>query len=333
MSSNQMYGTKSNRVSCRVVAAFFAVLATCVAHGANAPTPTVLRFDWGNELDANVIATREEIVSKGDTQRVSRLEARFRLHAVREAGRYVLTFSNLSMTLDDQPVPQSAQPGLLGPVTGLVLSYDVAANGDFIALRDFERLQSFSERSYATQNAQRSPRTRATEQEAERAMEAGGTPEVLQLEASRTWGALVGMWAGLTMTEGKPLYSNSAVNVPIINAPVTFNAAFELVRKESCESGTRKRSCVRLRATSRPDPTELSAAIRKLKESSGSAVEPMSASDGMRVEDRFELLTDPQTLKPRWAEWIRGSDVSGFEDGKDRVQSRQSIRTRMTFDY
>ena len=44
-----------------------------------------------------------------------------------------------------------------------------------------------------------------------------------------------------------------------------------------------------------------------------------------------KVLVD--TLKPRQAEWIRGTDVSDVQDGRDRVQGRQSTRTTMTFDY
>jgi hypothetical protein len=73
-------------------------------------------------------------------------------------------------------------------------------------------------------------------------------------------------------------------------------------------------------------------AQRKLKESTGGAVESLSMN-GLQVEDRYELLTDPETLRPRWAEWVRGADIGGGAQGSDLLQSRQAIRTRMIFVY
>ncbi len=48
------------------------------------------------------------------------------------------------------------------------------------------------------------------------------------------------MWAGVTMTEGKPLTSESAVTIPVINAPLTVHSQFELVRREACTRGERE---------------------------------------------------------------------------------------------
>jgi hypothetical protein len=297
-----------------------------------APMPTLLRFDWGNELDADVFAIREEFTFKGDSERVSRLEAQFHLRAERRGDRYVLTFSELQMKLDGRPVTQNADPAMLGPITGLVLDYEIAPNGDFIGLRDFARYQAFSERSYLEQNDKLPPNERLSRQEAREHMKSTSSREVLQVAPARTWGALVGMWAGVTMTQGKPLTSDSTVTVPIINAPLTVHSRFELIRREACASGERDKNCVRLRATSRPDPTQLADASRKLKESRGGAAETLAAN-GMQVEDRYELLTEPGTLRPRWAEWVRGADIEGSEQGSELLQSRQSTRTRMIFVY
>ncbi len=79
------------------------------------------------------------------------------------------------------------------------------------------------------------------------------------------------MWAGVTLTEGKPLLSDSSVTVPMINVPLTVHSKFELVRREECVNGAKKKDCVRLRATSRPDPVQVADASRKLKESRGGA--------------------------------------------------------------
>lgn len=322
--------------------AICALLATCVAYGeskkeksapaAPTPTPTLLTFNWGRALDADVFAIREEFSFTGDSETVSRLEAQFHLHAERQNDRYVMTFSELHMKLDDKPIEESAQPAMLGPITGLVLNYDVAANGDFIGQRDFEKLQNYSERSYIEQNEKLPPEKRHSRQEVERQMKSGSSREVLQLDASRTWGALVGMWAGVTITEGKPLASEYSVTIPVINLPLTVQSRFELVRREACAKGERGQACVRLRATSRPDPTQLANASRKLKESRGGAVESLSAN-GLQVEDRYELLTEPETLRPRWAEWVRGADIESPDQGSQLLQSRQSTRTRMIFVY
>ena len=323
------------------------LLGACAAHSESAKkepakkpdkivanvTPTLLSFDWGREFDAKVFAIREEFTFTGETEQVSRLEAEFQLHAQRVGDRYMLTFADLRMKLDDKPIPENAQPAMLGPITGLVLNYDIAANGDFIGQHDFERLQAYADRSYIEQSEKLPPAQRPTQQERERAMKSGSSREVLQLEASRTWGALVGMWAGVTMTEGKPLTSNASVTIPVINAPLTVHSTFELIRREECESGARKKDCVRLRATSRPDTNQLAEARRKLKESSGGPVESFSSMNGIQVEDRYELLTDPQTLRPRWAEWVRGADIESPDQGSDTLQSRQSTRTRMIFVY
>lgn len=294
--------------------------------------PTLLHFDWGNALDADVFAIREEFVFKGDSEHVSRLEAQFHLRAERKGDRYVLMFSQLQMKLDNRPVSANAEPAMLGPIAGLVLDYDVAANGDFLGLRNFERYQAFSERSYLEQNDRLPPNQRLTRQEAQKAMKASSARDTLQVAPARTWGALVGMWAGVTMTEGKPLMSDATVTIPIIQAPLTVHSRFELVRREECASGEREKNCVRLRATSRPDPTQLADASRKLKESRGGAAETLAAN-GMQVEDRYELLTEPGTLRPRWAEWVRGADIEGSEQGSSLLQSRQSTRTRMIFVY
>jgi hypothetical protein len=302
-----------------------------VASNPNA-APTLLRFDWGREINAKVVAIREEFSFKGDSEQLSRLEAEFQLHAVREGDGYVLTFSELSMKLDDKPIPASAQPGMIGLMSGLVLNYDIAANGDFVGHHDLGKLQNFTERSYIEQNEKQPPERRATQKEAEGAMKSGSSREVLQIEASRTWGALVGLWAGVTLTEGKPLTSSASVTIPVVDVPLTLHSTFELVRHEACQSGERKPACVRLRATSRPDATQLAIAQRKLKESNGGPVESLSMN-GLEVEDRYELLTDPETLRPRWAEWVRGADIAGAEQGSNLLQSRHSTRMRMIFVY
>src|SRR3954447_23426011 len=89
------------------------LLGACAVHGESAKNeparkqekaaapnpnlpPTRLHFDWGGELNAKVFAIREEFSFKGDSENVSRLEAQFQLHAVRQGDRYVLTFSELS---------------------------------------------------------------------------------------------------------------------------------------------------------------------------------------------------------------------------------------------
>src|SRR3954467_10983050 len=77
------------------------------ATSAPASTQTLLHFDWGRELDADVFATREEFAIKGDSERISRLEAQFHVHAQRLDDRYVLTFSELRMKLDDKPIPEN----------------------------------------------------------------------------------------------------------------------------------------------------------------------------------------------------------------------------------
>jgi hypothetical protein len=299
---------------------------------APAAAPTLLTFNWGSELDADVFAVREEFSFKGDSEQISRLEAQFRLHAQRQGDRYRLVFSELRMKIDDKPITENAEPTMLGPITGLVLSYEVAANGDFISLLDIERLKSYSERSYIEQNDKLPPEKRLSPQEAEQAMRSTSSREALQVAASRTWGALVQMWAGVTMTEGKPLTSESSATIPVINAPLTVHSQFELVRREACVSGGRDLACVRLRATSRPDPTQVADASRKLKESRGGAAESLAAN-AMQVEDRYELLTEPGTLRPRWAEWVRGADIEGSEQGTGLLESRQSVRTRMVFVY
>jgi hypothetical protein len=313
-----------------------ALLGACAAQGQSgkeknppAPTPTLLHFDWGPELDADVFAIREEFAIKGDSERISRLEARFHVHAQKLGDRYVMVFSELQMKLDDQPLPESAQPAMLGPITGLVLNYEVATNGDFLGQRDFNRLQSYSEQSYLEANEKLPPNQRAPRQEAERLMKASSARDVLQLQATRTWGALVGMWAGVTLTEGKPLLSDSTVTIPVIKAPLTVHSKFELIRREECVSGAKKKDCVRLRATSRPDSVQVADASRKLKESRGGAAESLAAN-AIQVEDRYELLTEPGTMRPRWAEWVRGADI---EQESDLLQSRQSTRTRMIFVY
>jgi hypothetical protein len=107
---------------------------------------------------------------------------------------------------------------------------------------------------------------------------------------------------------------------------------FELIRAEECATGERKKACVRLRATSRPDPMQLADASRKLKESRGGPAESLAAN-GLQVEDRYELLTEPGTLRPRWAEWVRGADIEGTEQGTGLLAARQSSRTRMIFVY
>ncbi|MEJ0040159.1 MAG: hypothetical protein WDO68_29690 [Gammaproteobacteria bacterium] len=340
-----MFAARYSRELRLAALAVCVLLAACVAHSEsrgrndksekNVPTPpapTLLTFNWGRQLDARVFAIREEFSFKGDSERVSRLEAEFQLHAERQGDRYVLTFSELSMKLDNKPIPEEAQPSMIGPITGLVLNYDIAANGDFIGHRDLGSLQSFTERSYLGQNANLPPEKRPSQRNEEQAMKSGSSREVLQVEASRTWGALVGMWAGVTMTEGKPLSSDSSVTIPVINLPLAVHSKFELIRSEECARGERKKACVRLRATSRPDATQLAVAAQRLKESTGGRAEPLSMS-ALQVEDRYELLTDAETLKPRWAEWVRGTDVEGTEQGSNLLDSRQSTRTRMIFVY
>jgi hypothetical protein len=45
------------------------------------------------------------------------------------------------------------------------------------------------------------------------------------------------------------------------------------------------------------------------------------------------VLTDPATLRPQWAEWVRGADIVGSEEGTGLLEVRQTARTRMVFVY
>ncbi len=95
--------------------------------------------------------------------------------------KYLLVFSGLQMKLDGNPIPDNAEPSMLGPITGLVLSYEIALNGDFVGLLDLERLRSFSERSYMEQNDKLPAQKRLSRQEAQQAMQATSSREALQV--------------------------------------------------------------------------------------------------------------------------------------------------------
>ena len=95
-----------------------ALLSACATPGestsrtqknSTAPAPTLLHFDWGDELEADVFAIREEFTFKGDSEHVSRLEARFHLRAERRADRYLLMFSDLHMKLDCRAVTETGR--------------------------------------------------------------------------------------------------------------------------------------------------------------------------------------------------------------------------------
>ncbi len=62
---------------------------------APAAAPTLLIFNWGRELDADVFASPRRVLLQGRFEKVSRLEAQFHLHAQRQGDRYVLVFSEL----------------------------------------------------------------------------------------------------------------------------------------------------------------------------------------------------------------------------------------------
>jgi hypothetical protein len=294
------------------------------------PALVTLNFDWGDDTVANVIATREEIVEMGDSKRVSKLEARFRLHAVRDANGYAITFSDLSMTLDGRPIPATAQPENLGPVSGLVLSYDVDRAGTFFGLRDFEKLQRFTEQNYRAEVERMPPDRRPTPDVAQRVVATGTSREVLQVNAARTWGALVGMWVGIEVQEGDFLMADTPVTIPFLNAPVTLRTSASLVRREECSKADRAMSCVRLRASSTPDTEELAAAVDRLAKSAGAGD---LAAGSLEVQYEYEVLTEPGTLRPHHVEWAQVAGFSSTDDGKEKEEGRQSSKMTMTFDY
>ena len=304
--------------------------ASCAVHAQKAPAPTTLKFDWGPKLEANVLAVREEVSEAGDAVRASKLEARYRMRAERTDRGYVVTFSDLQMMLDGKPVPASAEPERMAALGGLALDYDVAPNGDFVSLRNVTALQTYAERSFRAQNESLPANERPTPEQADKAMKAGASREVVELNGSRTWGALVGMWAGLPLQEGKPIQSQSPVNIPVVNVPVTLNTRTELVRRESCSSREEKLNCVRLRASSEIDPAQLAAAIERFNKTTGRAT---TDSGSMDVDYHYELVTDPTTLKPHHAEWSTGATVANREGGGEKVSSTQSSTVTMTFDY
>ena len=320
--------------------AALALFASCAAlaqapaatkPAASAQSPSiVLRFDWGAKLEANVVAVRDEIVENGDSKRASAFVARFKMHVARDDKAYAITFSDLTAAIDGRSIPANAQPEMMGPVSGLVPSYDVGLTGDFVGLRNFESLQRYTEQSYLSQVDNLPPRERPSGEVTQHALNTGTSREVLQLNASRTWSALVGMWAGQEMREGQSITSDSSVTIPVLNAPVTLRTTSTFVRREACSTSDRKLSCVRLRATSRPDATELSSAIERFAKSAG---KDGVASGEMDVQFQYDILTEPGTLRPHKAEWIQIARFSSTDDGIQREDGGQSSKMTMTFDY
>ncbi len=155
------------------------------------------------------------------------------------------------------------------------------------------------------------------------------TPQTLMVEVTEGWNALVGLWAGgefdLGDEYGLEAESPSPV-LPDLMVPATY--VFSAVERVACSDGDSQNDCLVLRMTGETDIEELAKRLPVFLEQLSPEHAPQLSIDRMKSNSWVHLVTDPNTLIPRFIEIGEQTSMTMDIDGGKVPVVRTDLKRR-----
>jgi len=227
---------------------------------------------------------------------------------------------------------------LVGSLTAALPEMVIAPDGSFKSLRNLEQHRASLLDEVKRMVAEGSPGAAApSSAEAERAIAAILSPELLTTLAAGQWDIAVGAWIGGEFDHGDWYTLTFAEPLPgFTDKPVSKTMNFKVSRWLPCGPG-RAPECVEVLVKITPDVEAMSGAIADFVARVMPAASQAELKDALLKVDyqfdlRYRLVTEPDTLRPWSIEERKYIYASSLEGGKRRVQARRE-RTVETGSY
>jgi hypothetical protein len=289
------------------------------------------RFAWQPHRARRTTETERVMLRRGALQEASSL-SEFDSSARRDGDDWVL-----SATARDAPrleasggaVSADALQELLGGVATALPDVVIGADGSYKSLRNLERFRDSAGRELDRLLERATPAGKpAPDPQAVAAAKAALlNPDLLESRVSGQWNLEVGAWIGGEFDHGDWYEATFEEPLPgFSEKPLSMTWTFKIARWLPCVAGSEPR-CVEVLLHVRPDPQQMREAIaifvgRMMAAADRQRTEQAMREVSYRMEMRYRLVTEPDTLRP-WSfeerKYIYGASP---ENGKRDVNAR-----------
>lgn len=302
------------------------------------------RFDWKPHRSRHSTEMLRSALRHGALQEVrSRIESETR--ASREGDDWVLSSAALGKPrLEASGLPAST-PGtdaieaMMSGMASALPEMVVAADGSFKELRGLERfreaLGNELDRALAAARPAGAP---APDPKALAAAKAAVlNPDQLTAKVAGEWNLLVAAWVDGELDHGDWYEASFEEPLPgFSDRPVQMTWTFKVARWLPCQAGG-ERQCVELLLRIRPDEAQIREVLadfvgRLMPDADQARVAQAMREVSFRMEMRYRLVTEPDTLRPWSFEERRYVYGASLENGKREVNARFD-RTLETIHY
>ncbi|HEU0224625.1 MAG TPA: hypothetical protein VFR29_04265 [Steroidobacteraceae bacterium] len=288
-------------------------------------------FAWKPHRAMRKTETERVMLRRGALQETgSRSE--FESSARRDGDDWVL-----SATARNAPRVESTGTGagtddlqeLLGRLSTALPDVVIGADGSFKSLRNLDRFRDSAGRELDRLLERSTPAGKpAPDAQAVAAAKAALlNPDLLESNVSGQWNLEVGAWIGGEFDHGDWYEATFEEPLPgFSEKPLSMTWTFKIARWLPCDAGPEPR-CVEVLLHIRPDPEQIRQAIavfvgRMMPAADRQRVEQAMREVSYRLEWRYRLVTEPDTLRP-WSfeerKYVYGASI---ENGKREVTAR-----------
>lgn len=289
------------------------------------------RFAWQPHRARRTSASEHALLRRGELHETSS-RSEFDCSARRDGDDWVL-----SAVARDAPrqEPAGAALGgdglraLLGGIATALPDLVIGADGSFKGLRDLDRFRDAAGRELDRLLERVTPAGRpAPDAQALAAAKAALlNPDLLESTVSGQWNLEVGAWIGGEFDHGDWYEATFEEPLPgFSEQPLSMTWTFKIARWLPCNAGSEPR-CVEVLLHIRPDPEQMREAIAvfvggMMPAADRQRVEQAMREVSYRMETRYRLVTEPDTLRP-WSfeerKYIYGASL---ENGRREVNAR-----------
>lgn len=289
------------------------------------------RFDWKPHR-ARRTTEIERVVLRRNALQETNSRNEFDTTARRDGDDWVL-----SATAREGPRLETTGPAAgvdalreqLGAIAALTPDVVIGVDGGFKSLRNLDRFRDALGRELDRLLARAVPAGKpAPDAQAVAAAKAALlNPDLLASNVAGQWNLEVGAWIGGEFDHGDWYEATFEEPLPgFSEQALSMTWKFKIARWLPCDSGSEPR-CVEVLLRIRPDPQQVRDAIavfvgRMMPAADRQRVEQAMREVSYRMEMRYRLVTEPDTLRP-WSfeerKYIYGASL---EDGKREVNAR-----------
>lgn len=301
------------------------LLAIAVSGAALAQNSVRLRFAWPDELVAQVQTQKSKSRQVGDEPAAANSAGSEHVMRVQRQGDgYLVSTSNVRMDSTKLASMTPEQRAFLELAAKASPSYRVSKDGGFVGIDKLPELQAAIRTLMQTLFPDSPMRERIRP-----VVEMVTSEAVLTNLASSDWNWMVGTWTGgesdLDVGDAYEVTTQSPTVIP--NVQLTQHLRFSVARKLPCERAGSTRECVELRATLKPDATQ----IRKIVADFLGKLAPADAAKisrelaALNQETTLELVTETATLIPHRYKLRKTSIVSGQSQPLRQVEETEQL--------